>query len=143
MLINLIFVKIVKKIDKNMTHININDILLKHSILFDYDTKDSFGYMFPHYLFEVKNSIHYKTLINNDFNLYNKLITTTNQLEHSETIFKDLIKNFNINRLENEKIILQWLPEINKYVVNDGCHRVSLLLYNNITEINKKYIKTI
>jgi len=113
--------------DSNLEYINIDDIIFKHWILFDYDLKDSIGYIQPHYLFEVKNSIHYNTLISGDFEIYNRLITTTNQLEHSENNFKNLIKDFNLDKLLNEKIIIQWTPSIGKYIIIDGCHRVSIL----------------
>lgn len=128
--------------DNNITEININDILIKHWIKFDYDLKNCYGYLHPHHLFTIKNSIHYKTLESGNFDLYNILITTTDQKEHSEDLFKELIENFSLDQLEKNKIVLSWSPVVNKFLIEDGCHRITLYAYNQKTEtINQKFFK--
>lgn len=88
-----------------------------------------------HLCLHITDSIHYNVLNNNiPFSLYNKYIELTNQPEHSELIYKKLINELDINIMP--KIIVRKL-EINnkyKYVIRDGCHRLSILLtkYPNI-----------
>tara|TARA_B100002019_G_scaffold92673_1_gene79953 strand:- start:5338 stop:5736 length:399 start_codon:yes stop_codon:yes gene_type:complete len=122
----------------NSQSILLNDILVRHWILFDYDIKDAYQKESVHYLFKVKDSIHYKSLISGDYSDYIKLIQTTNQQEHSLDSFLVLKENFNVDFLSDEsnKIHLQLHPFLKKYVVTDGVHRLSILLYNGITELN-------
>lgn len=119
-------------------NITYEDIIVSHWILFDYDVKDAYAKGPAHYFFEVKNSIHYKSLISGDYSDYVKLIETTNQKEHSLDSFLQLKNNFSVDALleQNNKIILEYQSILNKYVVTDGVHRLSILLYNGITELN-------
>ena len=123
---------------------DINDILVKHWILFEYDTKDSVYFDDPHHLFNVGDSIHFKTLVSGDFSDYNKLIETTKQLEHSEIIYRKLINDFKVELLSPIK--LEWNDKYDKYVVLDGCHRLAILKYKNLigdTNIPITYFKII
>ena len=122
-----------------MEFILIDDIIFRHLIKFDYDTSNAFSFKAPHHLFKIEDSIHFKTLKSGDFTDYNKLITTTNQKEHSEKIFKDLIKNFDINMFNTDKIRVFYDKSINKYVVKDGSHRLAIIKYNNIKKVPKSW----
>lgn len=120
-----------------MDKINFNEILIKHLILFDYDTDKSIKFIEPHHLFKIEDSIHYKSLISENFEDYEKLISTTNQKEHSKELFLNLKKNFNKNQLtkEENKITLKYNQELNKFIVEDGCHRLSILMLENKKEL--------
>ncbi len=118
-----------------MEFINIDDIVFRHLIKFEYDTSNAFNYKVPHHLFLIKDSIHYKTIENSDFNDYNELIRTTNQKEHSEEIFKKLISEFDESEFTNKKMRIFYDNSLGKYVVKDGCHRLAILKYNNKSEI--------
>jgi len=120
-----------------MDKISFNEILVKHLILFDYNTDKSVKFIEPHHLFKVEDSIHYKSLISNNFEDYEKLISTTNQKEHSKELFLDLKQNFDKNKLikEENKIILIYNKELNKFIVQDGCHRLSILMLENRKEL--------
>tara|TARA_B100000963_G_scaffold94273_1_gene81166 strand:+ start:680 stop:1117 length:438 start_codon:yes stop_codon:yes gene_type:complete len=116
-----------------------DDILVRHWILpqFNYSFKDVYkveSISIGHYLFELHNCIHYKSLVSGDYSDYIKLITTSNQLEHSLDIFLKLKDNFNLHILNEEqnKIRLSFYPDLNKYVIRDGVHRLSILLYNKV-----------
>ena len=118
-----------------MEFINIDKIIFRHLIKFDYNTSNAFLCKAPHHLFNIEDSIHFKTLKSGDFTDYNRLISTTNQKEHSEKIFKELIENFDINKFNTDKIKIFYDKTIDKYVVKDGCHRLAILKYNDVKEI--------
>lgn len=84
--------------------------------------------------FHIKDSIHYNALVRNDYNNYEKYIITTNQKEHSVKNFLNLKNNFNLNSMKKIKILYNF--EKNKYFIEDGVHRLSLLLYKKM--INDK-----
>jgi hypothetical protein len=94
-----------------------------------------------HKIFNIKDTIHYKSLVSNNYNDYIEYIKYTNQKEHSLNIFLDLIKNFDINKIN--KIYIYYVFNTNKYVIADGLHRLSILLFKNIfkDEIPLKYLK--
>lgn len=94
-----------------------------------------------HKIFNIKDTIHYKSLVSNNYNDYIEYIKYTNQKEHSLNIFLDLIKNFDINKIN--KIYIYYVFNTNKYVIADGLHRLSIILFNNIfkEEIPLKYLK--
>jgi len=95
---------------------------------------------YPHYFdkdhicLNIKDSIHYKILSKElPFELYDKYITITNQPEHSVEKYKNLINNFNINKLESIK-----MQKFNdKYIIIDGCHRLAILSYLNNNNIEQ------
>jgi len=80
----------------------------------------------------IEDSIHYNSLLSNNFNLYNELITKTKQKEHSVKNFKKLIATFSIKNME--KIKISFNKNYNKFIIIDGVHRLSILLF-------KKYLK--
>ena len=84
--------------------------------------------------FHVKDTIHYNALIKNDYKNYEEFIKTTNQKEHSVNNFLKLKENFDIKKMEKIKIIYNFGK--NKYFIEDGVHRFSLLLFNNIITDN-------
>lgn len=112
--------------------IRFEDLLVKHYILFEYDISGFHSFDKPHHTFKINDSIHYKSLVNNDFSDYIKLITTTNQREHSLDNFKKLINEFDINQVKNDKIKICWDERLDKYIVEDGCHRLSLIMFNKL-----------
>jgi hypothetical protein len=121
--------------------ISYDNILVRHWLLFDYDLKDFYLKEPVHYLFKLKNSIHYKSLVQDDYSDYIRLIKTTNQYEHSLEKFLKLKDTFNIDFLTEEKnrIILEWIESYNKYVVIDGCHRLSIMMYKGINTLDTKW----
>ena len=84
----------------------------------------------PHDVLHIKDTINYKAINSNDFSTYNNYITSTKQLEHSVNNYKDLIDNFDIKKMQ--PIQLKFNFNIKKYVVQDGVHRLCILLHKNI-----------
>lgn len=121
-------------------YININDIYVKHWLLFPYDTSMAIGFISPHHCFEIKNSIHYKCIVDKDYDSYIKMVTTTNQKEHDLNRFLDLEKKLDDKFICNNKIKLNWCDIFKKWCVEDGCHRLAILLKQNITLIKKEWI---
>ena len=80
--------------------------------------------------FHVKDTIHYNALIKNDYKNYEEFIKTTNQKEHSVNNFLKLKENFEIKKMEKIKLIHDKV--LNKYIVTDGVHRLSIILFKNI-----------
>jgi hypothetical protein len=114
--------------------IKLNDILCR-LIINNKTIKDNFIkkrsiYITTYHLFQINNTVHYYSLINNDFTYYNIYVSSTNQPDHSEVIFKNLINNFDITKLQ--KIQIKFNKKINKYIVLDGIHRLCIMLYKNI-----------
>lgn len=118
----------------------LSNILCKHwlellkdnlkSELIDEYIKKKVNFIYPHYLLNICDTIHYDTIANNDFELYQDFIKITNQKEHSVEIFKNLIETFDINKCG--KIKLEYNSNLQKYIVVDGTHRLCILLYKNI-----------
>ena len=84
----------------------------------------------PHHCFSIFDTIHYNSLLKDNYDLYNNLIINTKQHEHSEQIFKKLINNFDINKMN--KINLEYNETLDKYIVTDGVHRICILLFKNL-----------
>jgi hypothetical protein len=120
-----------------MELIDLDDILLRHYIKFDYDVSKSLGKDGLHHLFKIEDSIHYKSLINDDYSVYETLITTTKQKEHSKDKFLELKEEFDYNLLKENKINILWSNEFKKYTVQDGCHRMALIKFNNLDDNGK------
>ena len=86
--------------------ININDIYssqwLVNEELKKYCEKNNYPSFFisPHHIFHLKDTINYKAIFNNNYEIYNKYINDTNQKEHNENIFKNLLSNFDINKMD-------------------------------------------
>ena len=80
--------------------------------------------------FHIKDSIHYNALINNDYTKYEEYVKITKQKEHSVEEFINLQKSFDINKID--KIKVEYNFETNKYYINDGVHRLAILVFKNI-----------
>lgn len=130
-----------------MYEIDIDDILVRHMILFNFNTEKSLSYYKPHYLFKLKHSIHFKALLNNNFDDYDKLIKTTVQDEHSKAKFIQLNENFRINLLTSKKnkITLSWNNRFKKYIVVDGVHRLAIMAHKKLIDgkLPLSYLKII
>ena len=96
-----------------------------------------------HIYLNIKDTIHYKSLKKNNYNLYKKLIEITNQKEHKLEIFLKLRDEFDLSKMD--KIKYKYNKEIDKNYIIDGVHRLSIMLYKNIineeTDISKYIIK--
>ena len=88
-----------------------------------------------HFLLHIKDSIHYNALKLNNFEIYNNLIISTKQLEHSVESFKKLYNEFDYKQMR--KIEIKYNSNINKYVISDGVHRLSILVFKDLLENNK------
>ena len=116
----------------------IDDILCKHWLkdnkLKEYlNLVDNYIYDEPHYCFNIKDSIHYNALMNNNYDTYNYLINITNQKEHSLINFKLLQNEFCLEKMTPINVIFN--NKLNKYIITDGVHRLSIMVFKNI--INK------
>jgi hypothetical protein len=78
----------------------------------------------------IKDSIHYNALVTNDYTFYEKYITITNQKEHSLKNFLNLKNDFDLSNMEKIKVLYNFNK--NKYFIQDGVHRLSILLYKKI-----------
>ena len=119
----------------------LSNIFLKHWLLFNYDTSKSVTYIPPHHIFPIKDSIHYQALKSNNFSDYEKYISTTKQMEHSVSSFKKLNDFFDLEIME--PILLKNNKRLGRFLVEDGCHRLSIILYKNIftEELPDRYIR--
>jgi len=107
-----------------------SDIAIKHLINFDFNTCECIAFLNPHHIFDIENCIHYKCLVDNNFNDYEMLLNTTNQPEHSLLSYKTLIRQFDLKKME--PIIFTFNSIVKKYLVEDGCHRLSILKHKKI-----------
>ena len=130
--------------------ININDIYvsqwLKNNTLKNYckNIKHPHFNLYPHHIFHIEDSINYRILLDNNFKMYEKYITDTVQPEHSVEIYKNLLENFDINKMG--KINIEYEEKIKKYIVRDGVHRLCILVLKDIfknKEIPLEYLNII
>jgi len=89
-------------------------------------------YIEPHMAMDLRDSIHYWALVNQDFSTYDQLITRTKQLEHSIDTFVRLHEEFCLEKML--PIQIRYEPKIEKYVILDGVHRACILLYKGIVK---------
>jgi hypothetical protein len=124
-------------------------LLKNNELLYDNDFKEFFNnlryeyYILPsnHICINILDSIHYKILTGDvNYNLYNKYVTITNQIEHNVNNYKKLISNFDINKMETIKVYKKNINNNIKTVIKDGCHRLSILLFNKYSNINNYLI---
>lgn len=80
--------------------------------------------------FHIKDSIHYNSLVNNNYKNYEEYVSISGQKEHNLNIFLDLMNNFDISKMK--KINILYCFKKNKYLIQDGVHRLSILLYKKI-----------
>tara|TARA_B110000858_G_C17429861_1_gene304971 strand:- start:103 stop:498 length:396 start_codon:yes stop_codon:yes gene_type:complete len=98
--------------------------------------ENSYFFNNDHICIHIKDSIHYKVLSKElPFELYDKYITITNQPEHSLEKYKNLINNFNINKM----LPIKLYKENNHIFTSDGCHRLAILYFNSVP-INEKHL---
>ena len=112
--------------------IKIDDIYCKHLLKFTmkYKPKKPFFLDKFHIVLHITDSIHYNSLLHNDFSDYEKLLKTSYQPEHSLNNFKELINTFDIHKMGKIKLIHNM--QLNKYIICDGLHRCSIVLFNKI-----------
>lgn len=111
-------------------HLLCNDNLKKHLT----NCKHKYYYIDPHYILHIEDTIHYNALISNNYKKYEEYIKTTLQKEHSVDIFLNLKNNFDVIKMA--KIKVQYNYEKNKYIIQDGVHRLSVLLHKNLINNN-------
>ena len=87
-------------------------------------------YINPHDILHIKDSINYKALTTNNFDIYHQYITVTKQEEHSVNNYKKVLNNFDIKKMQ--PLLIEYDSTINKYIIRDGVHRLSILLFKNI-----------
>jgi hypothetical protein len=105
---------------------------LKNNKLLEYINKTTYPVIInsPHHCFHIFDTIHYNSLLKDNYDIYNYLIIHTKQYEHSENNFKTLLNNFDISKIN--KINLEYDDKLDKYIVTDGVHRLCILLFKNI-----------
>ena len=99
--------------------IKIDDIYCKHLLKFTmkYKSKKHFFLDKFHIVLCIADSIHYNSLLHNDFSDYEKLLKTSYQPEHSLNNFKELINAFDIHKMGKIKLIHNM--QLNKYIICD------------------------
>ena len=115
--------------------INLNNVWCKHLLPNEkyqniLSGVNEYFYLKPHHCMKIENTIPYKSVLLNDFELYGSWTTDTNQKEHTIDNYKQLIKNFDVSKIN--KIVLYFDKKNNKLFVHDGLHRISIMLYKNI-----------
>ena len=130
----------------NVENINIDDIYCSHWLTTT-DMKEilkdcKYPYFFDglHYLFHIRDSIHYNSLNNKNFDRYKRYLDTTTQPEHSVDNFINLFNKFDINKIE--RINVKYNHRFKKYIIHDGVHRLSIMIYKQILKetIKEKYL---
>ena len=90
--------------------------------------------------------MHFKYLLDkdNNYEIYSNYVKLTNQSDHSIEKFEKLIQNFSVEKLVNEKIKLEKIKHnnIKYYKVYDGCHRLSILKFNDV-KLNNDYFEIV
>ena len=114
--------------------IDYKDILVRHTIKVD----NSICYKRHLYTYRLEDSIHYQALLTNDYSNYERI--ALEQPEHSLEIFLDLQDNFDLEKIEMIK--LEWNDEFKKWIVLDGCHRLSIMKHRNI-ELKEEYLNKV
>ena len=131
--------------DHNENVISWDKIFVRHSIhYFNREVisiSKSGVYIFPYYYLNVKDSIHFKALSKNNYQVYNSYLKEINQNEHNEYNFKKLLAEFDLSKMGEIEIN----RIIDSYYVCDGLHRLSIILFKNLFPmgIPKKYFKII
>jgi hypothetical protein len=130
----------INKLDK-MKPITYENIAVRH--WFPYETGwkySAFHNIGDMYFFNIEDSLHYHCLETNEFLMYDAYVTYTEQKEHSADIYKNLIENFDIEKMDPIRIL--WNRNINKWDVHDGTHRISILKHRGY-ELKDEYFKII
>ena len=100
-------------------------------------------FIYPHNILHIKDTINYKALLSNNYDVYHEYVTVTKQKEHSVDNYKNLLTNFDISKMK--PIVVQFVPSINKFIIRDGVHRLSILIFKKIinNEVPIKYLNII
>ena len=109
-----------------------------------YNIKPKFDYEFNggSAIVHICDSIHYNAIKNNDYTYYKKYIKNTNQKDHNLRTFMRLQNNFNLKKIK--PISIKFNNRLDKYIVSDGCHRLSILVYKKYfheNNIPKEFLK--
>jgi len=91
---------------------------------------NSASYADPHHLFNIENTIHYRCLITGDFDDYNRYIVASLQKGHDERVFKKLIDEFSLERMDPIRLAYRRVNK--KYIVLDGVHRLAIMLHRGM-----------
>jgi hypothetical protein len=83
-----------------------------------------------HFFFKLENTIHYEALISGNYETYNEYVSITYQSDHNLEKYMFLKNNWNLELCRPIKI--RFDKKLNKFVVEDGVHRLSLLKYFGI-----------
>lgn len=125
--------------------ISLSNILCKH--LLD-KPNDKYVFISPHHYMHVKDTITFAALQKKDFSYYSEWVDKTNQDEHNTNTFQKLLKDFDISKMD--PISLVYNEKLNKFIVEDGVHRLSILLHKNLISdsiphkmLNIKYAENI
>jgi len=117
---------------------NIDDIYVRQWIKNDFlkkqfnKTKYNCYIVGYHLSCHIEDSINFNALITNNFDIYKKYIEDTYQNEHSINIYKNLLENFDINKMK--KIEIKYNSLRKKYEVMDGVHRLCILIFKKIVK---------
>jgi len=79
------------------------------------------------YYVHLKDSIHVRALLTNDYSIYNEYVTTCGQKEHSESIFKTLLSDWDVAKLGKIDISFDGKD----FYIRNGVHRLSILFLIN------------
>jgi hypothetical protein len=79
-----------------------------------------------------KDTLQYKAVVDNNFELYDEYVETTHQHDHTVEKFKSLIKDWDISKID--KILIK--IEMDRLVVHDGLHRIVIYIHKT----GEKYI---
>ncbi len=78
---------------------------------------------------KLEKSIYYKTLETQNFELYERFVRSVGQEEHSQEVYKNLIENFDLKKME--KIQVRKFVSHSALFVEGGNHRVAILKFFN------------
>tara|TARA_B100000902_G_C27318253_1_gene922648 strand:- start:4134 stop:4583 length:450 start_codon:yes stop_codon:yes gene_type:complete len=100
------------------------------------DSSKEFG------IVKLKKGIHYKYITekSKNYNIYNDYLNISSQIDHSSEDYDDLIKNFSLKLLEENKVLLKKVQYRKRYhyEIIDGCHRLSIY-FSQYEKLNPKY----
>jgi hypothetical protein len=125
----------IEKESNNYKLININDI--KCNILqFDNINKKVYCKIMsiqdtPHYQYVIGNKNIYKEY-------YEQYMGLQLKCNHSPSSFENLIEKFDCQKYNSNPTM--YIKTNSKFLINDGCHRVSILMNNGFKQIYVKII---
>ena len=124
--------------NRNVSCLSIDNIYCKQYLnnekLLEFVKDKEYKKLHVHHYMHIKDSINYEALSTNDYSFYDMYIKSTKQKEHSIERFKEIVENFDVSKMD--KISLVYSNEFNKYVIVDGVHRLSYMVFSKL--INDK-----